>query len=187
MSNDFGRDAILLKGGKKYLVECKRYGADMLIGRPQLQKFYAAIIGDKADGGFFITTSNFAHTAVKYAKETNIECIDGKALSVLMQQAYPSENESLYSMLCCERGEKVTFDLNKAEREKFCANNHQISNDLDIELMSPSLVQGIPVCPKCGKKMRIVAGYHRKFWGCSGYPKCRSTKPYRAVETAAIH
>lgn len=185
ISNDFGRDAILLKDGKKYLVECKRYGADMLIGRPALQKFYAAIIGDKADGGFFITTSSFARTAIKYAKETQITCIDGKALSVLMQQAYPSENESLYSMLCCECGEKVTFDLSKLEQEKFCTNNHRISNDLDLGLMSPSLVQGIPVCPKCGRKMRLISGYRGKFWGCSGYPKCRLTKSYRVVEQSA--
>src|SRR5437660_6128198 len=151
----------------------------MLIGRPALQKFYAAIIGDKADRGFFITTSSFAHTAIKYAKETNITCIDGKALSVLMLQAYPNENESLYSMLCCECGEKVTFDLNKTESEKFCSHNHRITSDLDIELMSPTLVMGIPTCSRCGKKMRIISGHRGKFWGCSGYPKCRSIKPFR--------
>jgi restriction system protein len=184
MSNDFGRDAILTKEGKKHLVECKRYSAEMLIGRPALQKFYAAIIGDKADGGFFITTSNFAHTAVKYAQETNITCIDGKALSVLMLQAYPSTNESLYSMLCHECGDKVAFDLNSFEKETICRNNHQITNDVDVELMTPNLVMGIPTCPRCGKKMRIVSGYRGTFWGCSGYPKCLSTKPFRKVEGA---
>src|SRR5207244_9836062 len=113
------------------------------IGRPALQKFYAAMIGDKDDGGFFITTCTFAHTAVKYAKDTNITCIDERALSVLMRQAYPNESESSYRVLCCDCGEKVTFDLSKSERETLCSNTHKIVNDLDTELMSPSLVAGI--------------------------------------------
>src|SRR5438874_1660030 len=128
MSNDFGRDAILMKDGNKYLVECKRYAVDMLIGRPALQKFYAAIVGDKAAGGFFVTTSGFAQTAVEYAKESNITCIDRRALSVLMLQAYPNEGESQYSVLCYQCGDKVAFDLNKAETDKCCSNNHRITN-----------------------------------------------------------
>ncbi len=182
ISNDFGRDAIVNKEGKKYLVECKRYAVDVPIGRPALQKFYAAMVGDKADGGFFITTSTFAHTAVRYAKDTNITCIDGRALSVLMLQAYPNDSESLYRVLCCECGEKIMFDLNKPAQEKLCRNGHKLLNDLDAELFSPSLVAGIPVCSRCGKKMRIVTGRRGKFWGCSGYPKCRSIKPYRSFE-----
>jgi hypothetical protein len=188
ISNDFGRDAIISRDGNKYLVECKRYAADMPIGRPSLQKFYAAMVGDKADGGFFVTTSSFAHTAVNYAQDTNITCIDGRALSVLMLQAYPNDGDSSYTILCCECGQNVTFDLNKSEHERLCPNGHTIVNDLDTELMSPSLVAGVPTCSKCGKKMRIVLGRRGKFWGCSAYPRCRSIRPYRGLEqVAAAH
>ena len=41
-TNDRGKDLIMTKGGKKYVVECKRYGKDKKIGRPALQKFFAA-------------------------------------------------------------------------------------------------------------------------------------------------
>jgi len=73
MSNDFGRDLVLKKDGKTTFVECKRYAQDKLIGRPALQKFYAAIITMKADSGIFVTTSDFAETAVKFAAENRIE------------------------------------------------------------------------------------------------------------------
>jgi len=32
-------------------------------------------------------------------------------------------------------------------------------------------------CDKCGKPMTIKAGRFGKFYACTGYPKCRSTKP----------
>ncbi len=39
-----------------------------------------------------------------------------------------------------------------------------------------------PVCPDCGKPMRLrkaKTGEHagEPFWGCSGYPECRGTRP----------
>lgn len=34
------------------------------------------------------------------------------------------------------------------------------------------------VCPKCGKPMVIKKGRFGKFLACSGYPECRSTKPF---------
>jgi len=34
------------------------------------------------------------------------------------------------------------------------------------------------VCPKCGKPMLIKVGRFGKFLACSGYPDCKSTKPY---------
>lgn len=54
-SNDGGRDAIMMKDGNKYLVECKRYAKGGLSGRPALQKFHSAITTDNATSGFFVT------------------------------------------------------------------------------------------------------------------------------------
>ena len=34
------------------------------------------------------------------------------------------------------------------------------------------------LCPKCGKPMAIKMGRFGKFLACSGYPECKSTKPY---------
>lgn len=34
------------------------------------------------------------------------------------------------------------------------------------------------VCPKCGKPMLVKFGRYGKFLACSGYPECKSTKPF---------
>lgn len=38
-----------------------------------------------------------------------------------------------------------------------------------------------PSCPSCGVKMTPREGSRGKFWGCVGYPRCRSTLPMRAA------
>jgi len=35
------------------------------------------------------------------------------------------------------------------------------------------------VCPKCGKPMIVKIGRFGKFLACSGYPECKSTKPFQ--------
>ncbi|MES2367358.1 MAG: restriction endonuclease [Pseudomonadota bacterium] len=88
-SNDFGRDLILVKDGKTTFVECKRYAPDKLIGRPALQKFYAAVATMNAQAGIVVTTSAFAYTAIKFARQNDIQLVDGKLLVQLMIRAFP--------------------------------------------------------------------------------------------------
>jgi DNA topoisomerase-1 len=40
------------------------------------------------------------------------------------------------------------------------------------------------VCPKCGKPMAVKSGRFGKFLACTGYPDCKSTKPFQ-VKTGA--
>ncbi len=96
-TGDGGLDAIATKDGTKHLIECKRYAIDNLVGRPELQKFFAAIIQENASGGFFVTTSNFSDKAKKFIqndhiKQRKIELIDGNKLIEIIQKAYPEEN-----------------------------------------------------------------------------------------------
>ena len=35
------------------------------------------------------------------------------------------------------------------------------------------------LCPKCGSEMHIVKGRNNTFLGCSNYPHCRHTRPFR--------
>lgn len=35
----------------------------------------------------------------------------------------------------------------------------------------------LPICPNCGKTMRLRKGKLGNFWGCSGYPDCKTTAP----------
>jgi len=41
-----------------------------------------------------------------------------------------------------------------------------------------------PACPRCGKKMALRSGPTGRFWGCTGFPDCRTTQPW--VDPAAV-
>jgi HJR/Mrr/RecB family endonuclease len=91
-TGDGGKDAILWKGGEKYLLECKKYSTEQLVGRPEVQKFHSALITENAQLGFFVTTSGFSKGAEEYVKKYKlpIELIDMKHLSSLIMQAVNS-------------------------------------------------------------------------------------------------
>lgn len=178
-TNDGGKDAIATKDGKKVLIECKRYDKDNLVGRPDLQKFYAAIMEEKADNGFFITTSGFARTALAYdyVRTNLIELVDGKTLAHMMIRAFPAASDSeKYRVMCLLCGCEVIFDLLAGESNKACCNNHLVDNDLHSDELSLKLVSGKMYCKKCGREMRQINGRRGDFWGCTGYPACRSTR-----------
>lgn len=49
----------------------------------------------------------------------------------------------------------------------------------------PSSPAPVPICPKCGILMvvrTVSQGEHKgnQFYGCSNYPRCRETRPYKA-------
>lgn len=65
-------------------IQAKRWNGT--VGRPEIQKFAGALMGQKARKGVFITTSDFTNEARTYAAgiETKIILIDGKTLVNLM-------------------------------------------------------------------------------------------------------
>jgi ssDNA-binding Zn-finger/Zn-ribbon topoisomerase 1 len=178
-SNDKGKDIILWKDGKKYLVECKKYSAANTIGREPLQKFFAAIIEEGAELGYFVTTSDYKPTAVSYARDIKkIELINCTILTSMMSAVFPERmGASEISIMCGECGDIVLFQNNAAENA-LCHNGHFVKNDFDFAMLSGKYLTDAKRCKKCGRKMRIVTGYRGKFLGCRGYPNCRSTQKY---------
>lgn len=87
--NDGGIDGIIdqdVLGLNKVYVQAKRYAAGNAVGRPDLQGFVGALIG-QADRGVFITTSTFTPGAIDYARHntsTRLILIDGNRLTELM-------------------------------------------------------------------------------------------------------
>lgn len=120
-SNDHGKDGIAYKDGKKYLIECKRYGSNNKPGRPDLQKFYAAICEENADGGYFITTSSFPNTVSEYEYVINkkISLINGIELVKIFNEAYP-DNDEEYKVMCFTCGRIITFSATKIHMKQDC-------------------------------------------------------------------
>ena len=67
----------------------------------------------------------------------------------------------------------------KISLDDFLKHQTQILNDLLKEAKEASIAanKDAVLCPNCGKPMRRRKGKTGFFWGCSGYPKCKTTFP----------
>ena len=86
-SGDEGIDGIIKEdklGLDTIYVQAKRWKG--VVGRPEIQKFAGALLGQKASKGVFITTSSFTKEAVEYASSVDrkVVLIDGEKLATLM-------------------------------------------------------------------------------------------------------
>lgn len=183
-SNDKGKDIIMFKDGKKYLVECKKYSSANLVNRPELQKFMAAIYEEKAVKGYFVTTSDFTSSAYSYPNDVNnkLELINGKDLMKLFYSVFPSQTKILkYNMVCEVCGDYIEFTY-PGKFESFCKNQHVVVSNIE-QLMNtkPSPRNNILTkenrCPKCNSTMkkRLSKINRQYFWGCINYPLCNGT------------
>lgn len=178
ISRDGGKDAILRKGGEKYLLECKRYAAEQAVGRRDLQILFAAMHAEGAIGGFCITTGGFTSTAKEYAASVNIKLYDQEQIAFLANKAYPvSADFSEASVLCLDCGGVTAVPVEILPASAQCSNGHTVTSNIvtaDLRVLQEGEV---PYCETCGSPMRLVEWRGRKFWGCTSYPKCRSSKP----------
>jgi len=86
-SGDGGIDGIIKEdklGLDIIYIQAKRWEAT--VGRPEIQKFSGALLGQRAKKGIFITTSNYSREAIEYVKniESKIILVDGLRLAELM-------------------------------------------------------------------------------------------------------
>ena len=88
-SNDEGIDGVINEdrlGLDVIYVQAKRW--QQAVGRKEIQSFVGALAGQQAHKGIFLTASNFADTAIIYAKKIpqKVILIDGDRLADLMIQ-----------------------------------------------------------------------------------------------------
>lgn len=85
-SGDGGIDGVISLdrlGLERVYVQAKRWQGS--VGRPEVQAFYGALAGQRANRGVFITTSTFTQQAVEFAGSVErIVLIDGSKLADLM-------------------------------------------------------------------------------------------------------
>jgi restriction system protein len=85
-SGDGGIDGVISLdklGLEKVYVQAKRW--QNVVGRPEIQAFYGALAGQRANKGVFITTSAYTTQAVEFARSVErIVLVDGRRLAALM-------------------------------------------------------------------------------------------------------
>ena len=90
LTNDGGIDGIIKEdqlGFGNIYIQAKQWQVDAKIGRPEIQKFSGALLGEKAQKGLFITTAMFTNEAREYAKnlhQATIVLVDGTQMMQLM-------------------------------------------------------------------------------------------------------
>jgi restriction system protein len=153
---DGGVDLVLSRPGKngaeKFLVQCKQWRA-FKVGVDVVRELYGVMAAKGAAGGFVVTSGRFTDDAIGFATGRNVTLINGQKLNGLIRQA---EVEP--------RGASIR----------------------DVQARATQPVAGRDperTCPSCSQPMILRtakrgANAGREFWGCTGYPVCRGTRPF---------
>lgn len=139
LGEDGGIDLILFENNSDEpaaIVQCKKWSNP--VGVRNLREFLGVMQHNKVGRGIYVTSDTFNDKAIVFARENNIELVDGVGLLSKIKVLSVNAQERIY--------------------------NKVISGDFTI-----------PTCVKCGAKMSLKKSGERQFWGCSRYPKCRST------------
>lgn len=89
-SNDKGVDLYLDKGGRRSIVQCKRYRA-AVVGRPEIQQTFGVLRDEKASEAFVVTTSGFSRQAKEFVEGKPIRLIDLPMLVRMGESAFTEE------------------------------------------------------------------------------------------------
>jgi restriction system protein len=145
---DGGVDLVLTRDGRKTLVQCKHWKV-YSVGVSLVRELFGVMAARGAAAGVVIASGAFTQAAREFAAGKNIELVDGPALALMLRSAVDSA---------------PTADAAKAEHG------------------DGSAMARPPACPACSKPMiRRVAKQGARsgeaFWGCTGFPSCRGTRP----------
>jgi restriction system protein len=152
---DGGVDLVLRKtgetSGEKFLVQCKQWRA-LKVGVDVVRELYGVMAARGATGGFVVTSGRFTEAAVSFASGRNVTLIDGEKLRGLLRDAKAAVNRSTSRPAAAPA---VTPNA------------------------APSQASNCPVCtkPMVRRTAKRGANAGGEFWGCSGYPACRGTRP----------
>lgn len=151
---DGGVDLVLSRGGEKFLVQCKQWKA-FKVGVDVVRELYGVMAARGSAGGFVVTSGRFTEEASSFASGRNISLIDGTSLQQLIR---------------------------RVSRESVPSHPPPSPPARPPAQSEPGLPD--PRCPVCSGLMarrmaKRGANAGRDFWGCTGYPSCKGTRPLR--------
>lgn len=144
---DGGIDLVLKKDNETFFVQCKQWRTTK-VSVNVVRELYGVMAAHGASGGFVITSGTFTADARLFADGRNVQLLDGVTVARMIQEQTPPATTS--------------------------------SNRSTVR--APEVIRTVPHCPVCGVQMaqRVAkrgATIGQRFWGCSGYPKCKGTLP----------
>ena len=165
---DGGRDAILTKDGKKFLLECKRYKDGSVSGEPQLRGLHSAMTTDRADGGYFVTAGGFSKDAVAFSKTVKIKLVNQYDLIRMMLESSPDATKvDTYKVMCRTCGEIVNHRLTSKLYVK-CCNGHGVAPTSSVEQIFAAI-----------RQQKLAATQERQCKGLVGFTKSETEERRR--------
>ena len=89
-SPDGGVDVVLYSGGRKTVVQCKRWRTAQ-VGVSLIRELYGVMVAEKAERAIFVTTGTFTEEANAFARGKPLELVDGEALAKLVEGVQTSQ------------------------------------------------------------------------------------------------
>ena len=83
-SPDGGVDLVLYSGGRKTVVQCKRWRTAQ-VGVSAVRELYGVMVAEKTERAIFVTTGSFTKEANAFARGKPLELVDGEALAKLVE------------------------------------------------------------------------------------------------------
>lgn len=152
---DGGVDLRLRRGGKTFLVQCKRW-KQRQVPVTAVRELFGLMAAENADGAIFVSSGSFTPDAQRFADDNGVILIDGEELLALIGR--PSSS--------------TTAMTTRVEPSSIPS--------LEAAPVAAAGGDGAPPCPTCGGPMvRRTAkrgqNAGQAFWGCSSFPRCRGT------------
>lgn len=143
---DGGVDLIAKRDGQKLLVQCKHWNAQR-VGVTVVRELKGVVAASDAQGGVIVSSGRFTNEVVSFSRRAGIELIDGKALHRMASDGSSQNNAA-----------------------------SRASEEQNPDAAIPTT----PQCRSCGAEMILRTARRgtkagQQFWGCSQYPRCRTT------------
>lgn len=157
---DGGIDLVLLKDGEKYLVQCKQWRRQ-LVQVNVVRELFGVMAAERAKGGFIVISGRFTEDAKVFAQGKSLRLIEGAELNEMIRQSRAA---------AARQNSQPT--ISKAPYQPTSATPDPLAHP-------PRETQ--PICPTCQAPMvqRVAkrgSNVGNTFWGCSQYPKCKTTR-----------
>lgn len=163
---DGGIDLVLHKDREKFLVQCKQWKA-FNVGVQVVRELYGVMAANGAAGGFVVTSGRFTDEARVFASGRNVTLVDRSKLAGMIHQARASLSSAAGTADTVQQpgGSRPTAPVQRP-----------------VESPTSSPPESGPLCPTCSSAMvqrtaRRGANAGNAFWGCTGYPGCKGTRP----------
>ncbi|UCF34407.1 MAG: restriction endonuclease [Phycisphaerales bacterium] len=157
---DGGIDLILKGHGETVLVQCKQWRTHR-VGVKPVRELYGVLVSERADRAVLATCGTFTAEARAFTQGKPIQLVAADELVELVRS-----------------GQDVSSSGASPASEPSGA---QLAAGVTAQTVDPAPAM---TCPKCGGAMVLRTAKRGPnagscFWGCTGFPRCRVTFPYK--------